>query len=120
MTSCYSSIVLRVVWTFISDFITEHIRYQMASKDDPATGALWERYSNVLDEPRRILSPVAGFAKMSLVSLEEAIRPLASLVSDIEKSSTYSEDECKELIDDRLLIEQPASIKLYTMQKGST
>ncbi|CAF1347133.1 unnamed protein product [Adineta ricciae] len=88
----------------------------MGTEDDQATEILWERYSDVLDEPRRMLPPLAGFAKMPLVSIEEAVKPLVSHVFGIEIKATQVKEECKSLSNDKLSIDEMASIRLYTKE----
>ena len=43
------------------------------------------RFSNVPTAPQRMLPPILGYETMNLVTLEEAIEPLKSLVPDVER-----------------------------------
>jgi hypothetical protein len=73
------------------------------------------RFSDFTAEPRRILPPIQGYENMPLVSLEEAVDPLTSLVPDVERMAwtvkqSHFEGE-HDLTDD-----EEASILLYTME----
>jgi hypothetical protein len=73
------------------------------------------RYSNLTTEPRRMLPPIQGYEKMPLVSLEEAVDPLISLVPEVERMAwtvkQYHFEGEHGLNDD-----ESASILLYTME----
>ena len=73
------------------------------------------RFSDVTTLPRRMLPPIQGYENMPLVSLEEAIVPLISLVPEVERmvwtaKQNYFE-ETFSLTDDEL-----ASILLYIIE----
>jgi hypothetical protein len=62
----------------------------MASKGVDDSGAQhWERFSDIESKPCRKLLPIQGYAEMPLVSLEEAVRPLVSIVHDVEQKCLY-------------------------------
>src|ERR1700722_1274595 len=73
------------------------------------------RFSDFPAEPRRMLPPIQGYENMPLVSLEEAIDPLTSLIPDVERMAwTVKQshfDGEHDLTDD-----ESASILLYTME----
>ncbi|CAF1163286.1 unnamed protein product [Adineta steineri] len=73
------------------------------------------RFSDFTSEPRRMLSPILGYEKEPLVSLEEAIHPLILLVPEVERMVwTVKQnhfDGAHGLTDD-----EAASIILYTME----
>jgi hypothetical protein len=73
------------------------------------------RFSDFTAEPRRMLPPIQGYENMPLVSLEEALDPLTSLVPDVEQMActvkqSHFEGE-HDLTDD-----EEASILLYMME----
>ncbi len=43
------------------------------------------RFFDIATEPRQMLLPIQGYEKMPIVSLEEAVNPLVSLIPDIEQ-----------------------------------
>ncbi|CAF1456464.1 unnamed protein product [Adineta steineri] len=73
------------------------------------------RFSDFPSEPRQMLSPIIGYEKEPLVSLEEAIDPLIPLVPEVERMAwTVKQrhfDGNHDLTDDEV-----ASIILYTME----
>ncbi|CAF4299509.1 unnamed protein product, partial [Rotaria magnacalcarata] len=42
------------------------------------------RMNDVVQESLEILAPIGGYSKMPLVSLEEAIEPLISILPDVQ------------------------------------
>jgi hypothetical protein len=73
------------------------------------------RFSDFTAEPRRMLPPIQGYENMPLVSLEEAVDPLTSLVPDVERMAWTVKQSHFEgehgLTDD-----EEALILLYTME----
>ena len=73
------------------------------------------RFSDLDIQPRRMLPPIQGYENMPVVSLEEAVDPLTSLVPDVERMAwTVKQNQFDDeysLTDDEL-----ASILLYTME----
>ena len=73
------------------------------------------RFSDIPAQSQRMLPPIQGYENMPLVSLEETVDPLTSLVPDVErmawtvKQSRF--DAGHDLTDD-----ESASILLYTME----
>ncbi len=43
------------------------------------------RMSDFASEPKRMLSPIKGYEKQLLVSLKQAVKPLISLIPDVEE-----------------------------------
>ncbi|CAF1274980.1 unnamed protein product [Rotaria sordida] len=80
--------------------------------DEPAHT---HRFSDIASEPRRMLSPIQGYENKPLVSLEEVIRPLISLVPDVEQMVWIALENCKNP-KDGLTTDESASIMLYTME----
>ncbi|CAF1006607.1 unnamed protein product [Didymodactylos carnosus] len=74
-----------------------------------------ERFLDVNYEPQQRLSPIQGYELKPLVSLEEAVRPLESLISNIQGfvwTATGNSPQEK----DGLLPNERAAIYLYTME----
>ena len=45
----------------------------------------YTRMSDIIKEPNKMLMPIHGYEKMPLVSLEDAVLPLISMLPRIEK-----------------------------------
>ena len=73
------------------------------------------RFLDVLAEEHEILPPIQGYEKMPLVSLEEAIQPLLSILPDIRQKAHAAKLKCKHPAD-KLTPDQSAAIMLYTME----
>ena len=89
----------------------------MASKyiDDDDTQHM-KRFSDIEENPRRKLLPIAGYADKPLVSLEEAVEPLVLIVHDVKKMASWAKWKCAEPPADQLTSDQSASIILYTAE----
>ncbi|CAF1279078.1 unnamed protein product [Adineta steineri] len=73
------------------------------------------RLSDFPSEPRQMLPPILGYEKEPLVSLEEAIHPLISLVPEVERMAwTVKQKHFNE--EHGLTENEAASILLYTME----
>ena len=73
------------------------------------------RFSDVAGEPCTMLTPIKGFSNYPLVSLEEAVEPLISIVHDVKTRASIAKDGSKNPSDD-LSSDESASIALYTME----
>jgi hypothetical protein len=73
------------------------------------------RLSDMLEEPGRMLLPIQGYEKMPLVTLEEAVKPLISIVTEVEEKVRIVKYYCTKPPDD-LLPDESASIMLYSME----
>lgn len=73
------------------------------------------RFSDLADEPLDILLPIQGYEKFPIVSLEEAIIPLESIVEDVEQMVWITKQKCLRP-KDGLTSDESASIMLYTME----
>jgi hypothetical protein len=73
------------------------------------------RFSDIVEEPQRMLLPIQGFDKMPVVSLETAVLPLVSLVSDVEQMVWIAKQNCTNP-QDGLTSDESASIMLYTLE----
>jgi hypothetical protein len=73
------------------------------------------RFSDIAAEPRRMLLPIQGFETVSLVSLEDAVIPLVSLIPDVEQMVWIAKQNCTHP-KDNLSPDESASIMLYTLE----
>ena len=74
------------------------------------------RYTDIKDEPvTRLLAPISGYEKVDLVSLEEAIVPIAHLFENIDGNAWVAKKNCSKP-EDGLTQDMSAAIYLYTMQ----
>jgi hypothetical protein len=73
------------------------------------------RSSDIVEEPREMLMPIDGYSEVPLVSLEEAIKPLISLLPKIRDYANVAKERCKNPADN-LTSDESASIMLYTME----
>jgi hypothetical protein len=74
-----------------------------------------QRTSDVDQESCEMLMPIAGYEKEPLVTLEEAVEPIVSLVHDIKRMVFVAKAKCKKSPANNLSIDQSASIILYSM-----
>lgn len=72
------------------------------------------RITDIVNEPLEFLAPIGGYAKTPLVSLEEAIEPLVSILPDVQSHAYVAKQRCKKPADG-LTQDESASIMLYTM-----
>ena len=73
------------------------------------------RMSDFTSEPKRMLPPIKGYEKEPLVSLEQAVQPLLSLVPDIEEMVWTVKQNCQHP-QHHLSSDESASIMLYTLE----
>ena len=71
--------------------------------------------SDIVQEPERMLMPIRGYEKMPLVSLEEAVAPLVSILPEVQDYVYFAKQQCKPVPADGLTRDESASIILYTM-----
>ncbi|CAF1654887.1 unnamed protein product, partial [Adineta ricciae] len=72
------------------------------------------RMTDIINEPLEFLTPISGYAKMPLVSLEQAIEPLVSILPEVQSNAYVAKQRCKNPADN-LTQDESASIMLYTM-----
>ncbi|CAF4598978.1 unnamed protein product, partial [Didymodactylos carnosus] len=72
------------------------------------------RYSDVVNEPTRMLVPIKGYQSMRLLSLEDTMQPIKHLIDDIDNYVYIAKRSCKNPQDD-LTQDESAAIHLYTM-----
>ena len=87
----------------------------MASKYVGPEGKSMQRFTDIADEPRRMLAPIKGYEKMPLVSLEEAVVPLIHFVPEIHRMVWTVKQQCTAPAEG-LTIDQSASIMLYSLE----
>jgi len=74
------------------------------------------RFSDLAEEQLLTLSPIHGYEQMPIVTLEEAIEPLLSIVPNVKQMlSIIKERSCQD-IKDGLTTNESASIMLYSME----
>ena len=73
------------------------------------------RVSDVAEEPLKMLMPICGFEEMPLVSLEEAVEPLLSILPNVQDYVHAAKQRCEPIPADGLTQDESASIMLYTM-----
>ena len=86
----------------------------MAEKSDDESKVML-RITDFTAEPKRILPPIEDYEKQPLVSLEEAVKPLISLVSDVEEMVWTVKQNCQHP-PPPLTSDESASIMLYTLE----
>jgi hypothetical protein len=74
-----------------------------------------QRFSDMSRDVTRILPPIKGFENKPTVSLEQAIAPLVSLVSDVEQMACTAKENSKNPAD-VLTSDESASIMLHSME----
>ncbi|CAF2034564.1 unnamed protein product [Rotaria magnacalcarata] len=74
-----------------------------------------QRFSDIAGEPCRMLMPIEGYQKKSIVSLEEAVEPILEHVPDAKRKVYIAKMKCAELSPEKLSIDGAASITLYSM-----
>ncbi|CAM4987773.1 unnamed protein product, partial [Rotaria socialis] len=83
------------------------------SKESTAQSKL--RLTDIADEPLPSIDRILGCAQMPLVSLEEAVKPLISIVPDVRRRVYVAKENCDNPADG-LTQDESASIMLYTME----
>ncbi|CAF1061508.1 unnamed protein product [Adineta steineri] len=74
------------------------------------------RISDILKEPQKMLMPIRGYEKMPIVSLEEAVTPLISILPEIQDYAYVAKERCESVPPDNLTQDESASIMLYSME----
>jgi len=73
------------------------------------------RLLDIAKEPLEILTPIAGYEDMPIVSLEIAVEPLLLFLPSVQSYVYTAKQRCKDPPDDDLTIDESASIMLYSM-----
>jgi hypothetical protein len=74
------------------------------------------RVSDIANEPQKMLMPIRGYEKMPLVSLEEAVVPLTSILPAIQDYVYIAKQRCEPVPADGLTQDESASVMLYSME----
>lgn len=89
---------------------------KMATKiiadDDPER---YERFSARKEIPGAILMPIQGYENSPLVTLEEAVKSIVHLVTDVERMAYVAKMKAQNNRYDHLLIDESAALILYSM-----
>lgn len=81
---------------------------------DPGNLQFYLRITDIDKEPLDFLSPICGYEKMPLVSLEKAVEKLVDLLPTIQSHAYIAKQKCKKPADG-LTQDESAAIMLYTM-----
>ncbi|CAF1134185.1 unnamed protein product [Adineta steineri] len=73
------------------------------------------RLTDIAQEPMDFLMPISGYEKMPIVSLEEAVEPLVSILPKVKSYARAAKKQCKKPADN-LTQDESASIMLYSME----
>ncbi|CAF1539191.1 unnamed protein product, partial [Rotaria sordida] len=73
------------------------------------------RFTDIVGEPSEPIALIHGYEKMPLISLEEAVKPLVSILPDVQYHASIAKKNCKNP-DNGLTQDESASIMLYTME----
>lgn len=74
------------------------------------------RMSDIVKEHKRMLMPISGYEKMPLVSLEETVAPLVSILPRVQDYVYIAKARCDPVPADGLTRDESASIVLYSME----
>lgn len=74
------------------------------------------RFFDFEAEPGAMLMPIQGYEEKPLVSLEEAVEPIVSVVPDVKRMVYVAKKKCKRIRDNKLSLDESASLMLYTME----
>ncbi|CAF4157651.1 unnamed protein product [Rotaria magnacalcarata] len=72
------------------------------------------RITDVVEESLEILTPIGGYSRVPLVSLEEAVTPLVPILPDVQSHAYAAKLKCNKPADE-LTQDESASIMLYTV-----
>jgi hypothetical protein len=86
----------------------------MATKSVDASKMML-RMSDFVSEPKRMLPPITDYEKEPLVPLEQTVKPLLSLVPDVEEMVRTVKQNCQHP-QNHLSSDESASIMLYTLE----
>ena len=75
--------------------------------------------ANIGDEPKRILQPITGYAREPLLPVEEACKPLESIIPQLSTYVWIAKENSK-TPQDGLTQDESAAIHLYTMEWDET
>ena len=87
----------------------------MATGGD-ANAQRYMRVSDIAKEPQKMLMPIHGYEKMPLVSLEEAVVPLVSILPKVQDYAYVAKERCEPIPAHGLTRDESASIMIYSME----
>src|SRR5579871_3860958 len=88
----------------------------MASSKENIHTQTYERFLDAGEEPRKMLQPIEGYQHLPLVSLEKTVEPIISLCPDVHRRIYIAKENCQNLPNTSLTIDEAASIYVYTME----
>ncbi|CAF0989020.1 unnamed protein product [Adineta steineri] len=77
-----------------------------------------QKYSNNNKAPPPVNTPISGYEKQMLLPLEEALKPVESIMEDLQYHIKIAKDHAKKSSPDGLTHDESASIMLYTTEFG--
>ena len=98
----------------ILSILSTHLFINMATDEKP-TAQSYKRMLDIAQESNKVLMPIQGYENVPLLSLEEAILPLVSILPRIQKYARVAKERCEPTPANGLTKDQSASISLYTM-----
>lgn len=101
------------LYNTLSFFWTKFYLNMAADKDYDTPHAV--RFTDISNEPQKMLMPINGYEKLPFVSLEEAVKPLVSMLPKVQDYAYIAKQRCEKVPADGLTRDQSASITLYTM-----
>ena len=90
----------------------------MAAKNAEHEPKSMQRFTDIAGEPMRMLSPIKGYEKVPLLSLEAAVQSLVSLVPEVNRMVWTVKQQCTTPAEG-LTLDQSASIMLYSFEWSS-
>ena len=66
----------------------------MASKDGSSDSNSSQRFTDISAEHKRMMAPISGYEKMPLLSIDEAIEPLADHVPEVTRMVWTVKQNC--------------------------
>jgi hypothetical protein len=88
--------------------------YLMGSNNSKTSDSAF-RFADVGTVPQRMLAPIEGYENTPIVTLEEAVKPLVSIVPKVERNVYLVKENCKNP-EDGLTTDESGSIMLYTLE----
>ncbi|CAM2726219.1 unnamed protein product [Rotaria socialis] len=96
-----------------TDLISELER--LLSPEESINGSFAERLTNIEYEPDLMLTPISGYEKLPLLSLEEALKPLKDIIPGLEIYVQIVKQNSLKPVDE-LTPNESAAIQIYTME----
>jgi hypothetical protein len=88
----------------------------MFALNDNDQSKKYDRFMDLGGEPLTVMTPIKGYEKLPLVSLEQAVQPLIPYIPEIEQMVDIAIRKCRKPPPDNLTEDQSAAIMLYTME----